>query len=43
MFINEPSSQEKRYLAYWIFTNGCIRLFQLNKYLISISYFIEAI
>ena len=43
MFINEPSEQEKRWIAYWIFTYGCMRTSLLNKYLISISFLIEAI
>jgi len=42
MFINEPTEQEKKWIAYWIFTYGCIRLLANNKYLISISYLIEA-
>ena len=43
MFIDEPTEQEKRWIAYWIFMNGCIRISLQNKYLISISYLIEAI
>ncbi len=43
MFINEPEEQEKRWIAYWIFTYGIIRLLANNKYLLSISYLIEAI
>jgi len=43
MFINEPTDQEKRWIAYWVFMNGCIRISLQNKYLISISYLIEAI
>ena len=46
MFINDPTDQEKRWIAYWVFTYGCIRLLwliHLNKYLISISYLIEVI
>ena len=43
MFINEPTNQEKRWIAYWVFMNGCIRLSLQNKYLISISYLIESI
>ena len=42
MFINEPTEQEKRWIAYWVFTYGCMRISILNKYLISISYLIEA-
>ena len=42
MFIDEPTEQEKRWIAYWIFMNGCIRISLQNKYLISISYLIEA-
>ena len=42
MFIDEPTEQEKRWIAYWVFTYGCIRLLANNKYLISISYLIEA-
>ena len=33
MFINEPTDQEKRWIAYWIFTYGIIRLIANNKYL----------
>jgi hypothetical protein len=43
MFIDEPTEQEKRWIAYWIFTYGCMRISLLNKYLISISYLIESI
>ena len=46
MFINEPTDQDKRYMVYWIFTYGCIRilwLIHLNNYLVIISYLIEAI
>lgn len=43
MFINEPTDQEKRWIAYWIFTYGIIRLIANNKYLLSISYLIEVI
>ena len=46
MFINEPTDQDKRYMAYWIVTYGYIRLLwliHLNNYLVSISYLIEAI
>ena len=43
MFINEPTDQEKRWIAYWIFTYGIIRLVANNNYLISISYLIEVI
>ena len=43
MFIDEPTEQEKRWIAYWVFMNGCIRLSLQNKYLISISYLIESI
>lgn len=42
MFINDPTDQEKRWIAYWVFINGYIRLLLYNKYLISISYLIEA-
>ena len=42
MFIDEPTEQEKRWIAYCVFTYGCIRLLANNKYLISISYLIEA-
>ena len=31
MFINEPTNQEKRWIAYWVFMNGCIRLSLQNK------------
>jgi hypothetical protein len=43
MFIDEPTKQEKRWIAYWIFTYGCMRISLLNNYLISISYLIESI
>ena len=43
MFIILPSNKERKWLAYWIFINGCIRLLSNNKYLISISYLIEAL
>jgi hypothetical protein len=49
MFINKFSDQEKRLLAYWIITYGLIRLFgSLNyfilvKFLVSITYIIEAV
>ena len=43
MFIDEPTEQEKRWIAYWIFTYGCMRVSLQHKYLISISYLIEAI
>ena len=43
MFINEPEEQEKRWMAYWIFTYGIIRLVANNNFLISISYLIEVI
>ena len=42
MFIDEPTEQEKRWIAYWVFMNGCIRISLQNKYLISISYLIES-
>ena len=49
MFINEPKEQNKKYLAYWVFINGYIRFlagiymfYKINKYLVSITYIIEA-
>lgn len=41
MFKNEQDEVTKRMLAYWIFTNGIIRLSD-NKNLVTLSYLLES-
>jgi len=44
MFLNnyEPNKIGKRFLAYWIFTYGIIRLYSSENIVIAYSYYIEA-
>jgi hypothetical protein len=44
MFLNdrEPHENGKRFLAYWIFTYGIIRLYSSENIVIAYSYYIEA-
>jgi len=44
MFMNdrEPDEMSQRFLAYWIFTYGIIRLYSSENIVIAYSYYIEA-
>ena len=50
MYINKLNDQEKRFLSYWIFTYGSVRLFngfnlnnELSNYLVTSTYIFESI
>lgn len=44
MFLpGEMNPMALRYMAYWIFTYGCIRLYSNDKQLIAVSYLLEAV